>query len=70
MLASLSLYSGNLSLINLFDIKGRVKHKTMLASGISHGSGVGWPGVVCRGLTGLTAQPWMASDLCFVTPVG
>ena len=27
----------------------KVKHKTMLASGISQGSGVGWPGVLCRG---------------------
>ena len=41
----------------------------MLASGISRGSGAGWPGVLCRGPTWLTAQPQIASDMRFVIPV-
>ena len=35
----------------------------MLASSISQGSGEGWPGVLFRGPTGLTALLRMSSDL-------
>ena len=35
----------------------------MLASSISQGSGAGWPGVLLRGPTWLTARLWMSSDL-------
>ena len=44
----------------------KVKRKTMLASSISQGSGVGWPGVLCRGPTWLTARFRMSSHLHFV----
>ena len=46
-----------------------VKCKTMLTSSISQGSGAGWPGVLCRGPTWLTARLWMSSHLRFVNPV-
>ena len=48
---------------------GYVECKTMLASGISHGSGVGWLGVSCSSPTWLRAQPPMSSDLRFVNKV-
>ena len=38
----------------------------MLASSISQGSGAGWPGVLCRGSTWLTAWLRMSSHLRFV----
>ena len=38
----------------------------MLASGISQGSGEGWPGISCRGPTWLTAQLRMSCHSHFV----
>ena len=38
----------------------------MLASSISQGSGAGWPGVLFRGPTWLTARLRMSSDLCLL----
>ena len=35
----------------------------MLASSISQGSGAGWPGILCRGPTWLTARLRMSSHL-------
>ena len=49
---------------------GYVKRKTMLARSISQGSGAGWPGVLFRGPTWLTARLRMSSDLRFVNPIG
>ena len=34
------------------------------------GSGAGWPGVLCRDPTKLTAQLWMSSHLRFVIALG
>ena len=42
----------------------------MLASSISQGSGAGWPGVLCRGPTWLTARLWMSSHLRSVIAIG